>query len=166
MKSLILMIALCFFSCTIFRSVPLNKIEIETTETTPFEKLKIEFAYDIEELRIDLIRQTYEEEVDSCTTETLDVAYHPMGFDLGNGLFYDLNNNLSLRVLQSFSIEKNENYEIQKTYEYNEKYFISYSKEDHQLCENYPKRKRRAIYCHRSLEFENGKAALFYKNKP
>jgi len=76
----------------------LNVADIRNLDRTEFEPLKLKPDFEIHELRLDLIRQTYEHTVNDSTRETLDSPYHPLGFDLGNGLFYDLNENLCFRL--------------------------------------------------------------------
>jgi len=76
----------------------LNVADIRNLDRTEFEPLTLMPDAEIHELRLDLIRQTYEHTVNDSTRETLDSPYHPLGFNLGNGLFYDLNENLSFRL--------------------------------------------------------------------
>ncbi len=64
----------------------------------PFDSPTLKPALEATELRIDLLRQTDETQVNDTVTETENRPYHPLGFDLGNNLFFDLNGNLSLRV--------------------------------------------------------------------
>ncbi len=58
-------------------------------------------------LRIDIIRNTTRTNKSDSTITTSLMPYHPLGFSLGNGLFYDLYGNLSLRIdyLLNFSSE-------------------------------------------------------------
>lgn len=79
-----------------------------------FSELDLQIAYELEELRLDIIRQeTSTADVDGTTT-TEKVDYHPLGFDLGNGLFYDLNDNLSLRVKHLFALDGENNFAIKR----------------------------------------------------
>lgn len=93
----------------------LNKTAINNGERSSFSSLILIPSYDIYDIRIDLIRQTNEEQVDdeSCP-QTDNVPYHPVGFYLGNGLFIDLNDNLSLLVPKLFNINNRENFTIEK----------------------------------------------------
>ncbi|MFA8298561.1 MAG: hypothetical protein ACEPOV_00180 [Hyphomicrobiales bacterium] len=101
----IILLALCCVSCS-------NLIlkEIQTTKRIEFEPLYVRPDIDLSNLRIDIIRQTETETSENVLTgeeetETKDVPYCFMGFDLGNGLFYDLNENLSFRVLDLFGLD-------------------------------------------------------------
>ncbi len=76
----------------------LNVADIRNLDRTEFEPLTLKPDAEIHEMRLDLIRQTYEHTVNDSTRETLDSPYHPLGFNLGNGMFYDLNENLCLRL--------------------------------------------------------------------
>jgi hypothetical protein len=76
----------------------LSVADIRNLDRTEFEPLTLKPDFEIHEMRLDLIRQTYEHTVNDSTLETLDSPYHPLGFDLGNGLFYDLNENLCFRL--------------------------------------------------------------------
>ncbi len=76
-------------------------------ERQDFEPLKIELAYELYGLRIDVRRQTTtttttttDSKGNTVTqTQTVNVPYHYIGVDLGNGLFLDANGNLSLNIL-------------------------------------------------------------------
>jgi hypothetical protein len=81
--------------------------EIRNLEKVAFDPVTLQPAWEANNLRIDLIRQT---EGDSTGSE--DVPYHPMGFDLGNGLFYDLNKNLSFRLGYLSGFSPDEDFEI------------------------------------------------------
>jgi len=66
-------------------------------------------------LRIDLIRQSYQQQtIDSSYYETVNIAYNPLGFDLGNGLFFDLNDNLSLRLDQLLNFSADQNFTVKQ----------------------------------------------------
>ncbi len=93
MKKTLLLLLLVLSGCGIWEPLDVNLAKART-----INPLKLEPSTELLFLRQDIIRQTYEECVDDSTTETKKVDYHPMGFDLGNGLFYDFNKNLSLRL--------------------------------------------------------------------
>jgi len=76
----------------------LNINEIKNLEKRGFDSLKLKHEIEPNDLRIDIIRQTHDNRVNDSTTVTEYTPYHPLGFDLGNGLFYDLYGNLSLRI--------------------------------------------------------------------
>ncbi len=72
--------------------------EINALQHECFDPLILEPSCEVHGMRIDIIRNTEEVKVNDSTTKTEDVDYHPMGFDLGNGIFYDRNHNLTLRI--------------------------------------------------------------------
>lgn len=109
--NLCLLLLFACTSCYIYQ--PFDKNEVEQNQSSSYELL-LEASYELNDLRLDIIRQTYEEQVNDSTTETHNVAYHPVGFNLGNGLFYDLNRNLSLRTDYLLSIEELEDYSIKR----------------------------------------------------
>jgi hypothetical protein len=103
------------FFLLLFSCATLNISEIENLEKLEFEPLILKPGKETNNLRIDFIRQTYSEFINDSTEEIRDVPYSPIGFDLGNGLFYDLNNNICLRVDYLLDISSSENFEIQET---------------------------------------------------
>jgi len=104
---------LSFASCYFYR--PLSLAEIEEVESNSVQNFRLYPATESHHKRIDLIRQTETETDSNDDCETVDVDYHPLGFDLGNGLFFDLNGNLSLRIDSLLGIQKGENYRIRQT---------------------------------------------------
>lgn len=90
----------------------LNKNLIETAERSIFQPLVLTPDYEIYDIRIDLIRQKKEKQVNDSITEKKKVPYHPLGFHLGNGLFIDLNDNLSLLVPKLLNSTNDENFTI------------------------------------------------------
>jgi len=111
MKTGILLTSVCLlFSFTLPSS---NDPPSESKQQT-FSELDLQIAYELEELRLDIIRQeTSSSDADGNTTSEK-VDYHPLGFDLGNGLFYDLNDNLSLRVKHLFALDGEDNFAIKR----------------------------------------------------
>jgi hypothetical protein len=95
--------------------------EIKDLHRTEFNPVELSPGYEINNLRIDLIRRNYTENVNDSVTETKDSPYHPLGFNLGNGLFYDINENLCLKLdfLLGYSADKN--FEIHESYRANHK---------------------------------------------
>lgn len=79
-----------------------------------FQQLELNVAYELEELRLDIIRkETTSSDPDGNST-TEDVPYHPLGFDLGNGLFYDLNGNLALRLKHLFDLDGRSEFSLKR----------------------------------------------------
>ena len=74
--------------------------------------LQLKLSHEINDLRIDLVRQEETSMVDDITT-TNKVDYHPVGFDLGYGLFLDLNDNLSFRSDYLLKVQ-GKDYQIQE----------------------------------------------------
>ena len=77
------------------------------------EVLELQLSYELQHLRIDIIRQQDQSMVDDVPSYT-DRPYHPVGFDLGFGLFFDLNRNLSLRIDQLMELSSSPQYKIQQ----------------------------------------------------
>jgi len=92
----------------------LNISEIKNLEKMKFDSLTLSPDWEANNLRIDLIRQTYEEGVTDSTKETKETPYHPIGFDLGNGLFYDLNENLCLRLDYILGFSESDYFEVKE----------------------------------------------------
>jgi hypothetical protein len=91
------LLSLIFFTgCT-----TLDISEIQGLQRENFNPLRFTPTYEANDLRIDIIRQTITDTYSDSSgahSETRNVPYQTMGFDLGNGLFFDLNKNLSLRL--------------------------------------------------------------------
>jgi hypothetical protein len=92
----------------------LNLPEIQNLERTEFEVLRLKPIEEPNDLRIDIIRQTYVQNVNDSTQKTELMPYHPLGFDLGNGLYYDLNKNLSIRIDYLLNLTSGDNFTIKE----------------------------------------------------
>ena len=99
----------------------LNVDEIRDLHRTEFNPVELKPGYEINNLRIDLIRRNYTENVNDSVTETKDSPYHPFGFDLGNGLFYDMNENLCLKLDYLLGYSADKDFEIHESYRANHK---------------------------------------------
>ncbi len=86
----------------------LNIAEINKLNKQNFDNTKLNIDYDISNMRIDIIRQE-DYDSDNVTTKR---PYHPLGFNLGNGIFVDMNYNISLLVLDLFKIHKKDTFLI------------------------------------------------------
>lgn len=92
----------------------------EESDQISLEPLQVEIDYEAYLLRIDLIRQTTKEEYTTTDwqgntvtqKETVDVPYHYLGVDLGNGLFLDSHNNLSFNILKLLGIDREDDFKI------------------------------------------------------
>jgi hypothetical protein len=88
------------------------------------EPQKIDIAYDVLLLRIDLNRQTTTQSRTVTTTDAqgrsqtrtesyqVPVPYHYLGVDMGNGIFLDANMNLALNLFQLLGITKDQDFRI------------------------------------------------------
>ncbi|MFM9950774.1 MAG: hypothetical protein ACKV1O_22745 [Saprospiraceae bacterium] len=97
-------------------ATPFSLTEINNVQKVEFEPLYIQNDLELYDLRIDIIRQAYDESTSDTTSETRNMPYHPAGFNLGNGLFYDLNGNLSLRIDKLLEINPEANFRLEKAY--------------------------------------------------
>ncbi|MCB0632143.1 MAG: hypothetical protein R2824_14105 [Saprospiraceae bacterium] len=98
MKRLLPLLSLLLFCFACQTSKPLRLSGVNMEKLEP---LVLEPGYDPYALRIDVLRQKesgYDPVLEQYDEE--DAPYHPVGFDLGNGLFFDLNYNLSFKVNQ------------------------------------------------------------------
>lgn len=89
----------------------LDIAEIENLEREKFQPVVIRPAWEPHNMRLDVIRQTYTSVMDSTFAQE-DTPYHPLGFDLGNGLFYDLNNNLIVRLDRVMDLRSDSDFEV------------------------------------------------------
>ncbi len=128
----------------------LNISEIKNLEKIKFDSLTLKPGWETNNLRIDLIRQSYEENINDSTRETKETPYHSIGFDLGNGLFYDLNENLSLRLDYIFGFSKNDNFELNEiTRPQKNKGYIIYRFINDTLLLQYPPRPKNYYLYHK-----------------
>jgi len=153
-----------FFMIIIYSSCStLNPQEIRSLKKTAFNPLQLRPGTETNDLRIDLIRQTETYNDTDSTTATRNVDYHPLGFDLGNGLFFDVNDNLSLRIdyLISASPDK---FNIKKTYrpQHNKKHTNYFFSNDSLLIKSEGSKKNRYIF-HRSIHTDT--MTYFHKNQ-
>ena len=143
-------------------SSPLNLAEINNLTRHEFESLFISSDCELFDLRIDIIRQTYENQVNDSTTETRKVPYHKLGFNLGNGLFYDLNNNLSLRIDYLLNIDPKNNFEIEKKYK-RKRWHSLFSYSEGNYCIQYPNQNRE--YTRLKIDRFDDSLSIAYKNR-
>jgi len=97
---------LLFAALFIHSCATLDVNEIENLKKESFEPFTLKPDVDVNRLRMDILRQKNDEmsTVDSIT-ETVNVRYHPFGFELGNDLFFDLNDNFGIRIDELFNVE-------------------------------------------------------------
>lgn len=89
--------------------------EIKNLNRVAFEPLQLRPGSETNHLRLDILRQTDETRVNDSTTTTEDEPYYPLGFDLGNGVFYDLRENFSLRVAHLLNFDGNDVFVLKTT---------------------------------------------------
>ncbi len=142
----------------------LNISEIKNLEKAKFDSLRLRPDREINNLRIDLIRQTYEESINDSIKETKDTPYHPIGFDLENGLFYDLNKNLCLRIDFLLDFSSNKDFELQKINN-PEKHreIIIYRFNNDTLTTTYPPRKKAHYDYHQIKHLDS--VSYMFKNR-
>lgn len=157
-------ITYCLIIILIDSCATLNISEIKNLKATKFDSLCLLPDWESNNLRIDLIRQTYEEEVNDSTIETKETPYHPIGFNLGNGLFYDLNENLCLRLDCMLDFSTDNNFEIQKTTRPEKSKGVTIYKfiNDSLLIQYHPRKKSHYQY-HRIYHPDS--IAIMYKNR-
>lgn len=142
----------------------LNISEIKNLERIEFDSLKLSFGRETNNFRIDLIRQNHIEIVDDSTTNIRDTPYHPLGFDLGNGLFYDLNENLCLRVDYLLGFSSDYNFEMSKINRPGRnKGIIVYRFNNDSLTVTYPPRKK-ANYNYHLVRIKDS-VSFMYNNR-
>ena len=126
------------FFCLLFLNPPVHG---DLTQDQSFEP-----AFDIYEQRIDVIRQQESYSMDDqCVTE--DVPYHPVGIDLGNGLFFDLNCNLSLLINKLPWVEDENEFSVEKLNRFTEGLRSAFNATDDQIC-----RERQGIFANASCK--------------
>lgn len=157
-------ITYCLFTVLISSCATLNISEINNLEKTKFESMSLVPDMEVNNLRIDLIRQTYEANINDSTKETKETPYHPIGFNLGNGLFYDLNENLCLRLDYILGFSSNSNFEIQKINRPEKnKGITTYKFINDSLLVQYPPRKKTHYDYHRVSR--NDSTLFMYKKR-
>jgi hypothetical protein len=87
---------------------------VTTLEKSDFKQSELYPDYDFFDLRIDIIRQIQSTYYGENLTSTEFTPYHPIGFNLGNGIFYDWNRNFSISVLELLNIDKNQDFTVYK----------------------------------------------------
>ena len=78
------------------------------------QELQLSAAYDVYQLRVDLIRQETTTSSGSNSYQTTPTPYHYLGVTLGNGLFYDANHNLTLNLNQLPELQLLEDFTVTK----------------------------------------------------
>lgn len=92
----------------------LNPKEIQSLNRVAFAPLELTPSVEPTDLRLDVIRQQTQY-YQGSNLQTMDVPNDPLGFDLGNGLFYDLNQNFSLRLDKLLGYASDEPFALRKT---------------------------------------------------
>ncbi len=154
-----ILLILVISSCT-----GLSRIEIENLDRTPFEPLMLEPDLESNELRIDLIRQSFDNKINDTTTVREDTDYHPVGFDLGNGMFFDLNDNLSFRLDYLLGITDQDCWTVEQTAKRKQQRAdCIYTLCNDTLTIAYPPRRREYYQNHRV--YEEGTVSVMWHNR-
>jgi len=142
----------------------LNKAEIKNSDRVEFEPLRLKPGIETTDLRLDLIRDDYVEKVNDSASKTVDEPYHPLGFDLGNGIFYDLNENLCFRLDELMGVAGEDCYSLKKNIRVNKKradYIYSFCHDT--LTVIYPPWKREHYVNHR-ISYD-GTTEVMFRNR-
>lgn len=91
----------------------MNIQEIVNLEHNDFDTLRLCPAVEPNGLRIDLVRKNRDVYYIDSLEYTELMPYQPLGFDLGNGIFYDLSGNLSFRVDYLLRFSSDSSFEIE-----------------------------------------------------
>ncbi len=157
MKSII---PTAFLSIMLFSCATINYQEIVNKEDLDFETLQLKPDVEPNGLRIDIIRNNKNVYYADSLIMTELAPYHPLGFDLGNGLFYDLGGNLSFRVDYLLNFNQDTSFNLASTGKRTGNRLIQF-KNDSLSYSHPPKKKIRWIY-HRSIE---GDSAIYNVKK-
>ena len=137
-----------FFLSLIFFTgcATLDISEIQGLQRKKFYPLHFAPSYEASDLRIDIIRQTITDTYSDSSgahSETRNVPYQTMGFDLGNGLFFDLNKNLSLRLDTILGINDQSDFTIDiANYHGTGRRSVEYRMKNDSLTVSYPPRNK------------------------
>ncbi|MEM6723535.1 MAG: hypothetical protein AAF598_05815 [Bacteroidota bacterium] len=96
----LILAAFVLISCTSWRYLSAPKFDLSQIERIPFDDLKLKPAHNLLDYRYDVIRQGVSLD---CWHEE---ESHPLGFQLGNGLFFDLEDNLTLDLFYMLELSK------------------------------------------------------------
>lgn len=141
----------------------LSVVDVKNVERLPFEPLILRPGVDPTDLKIDILRQLRSEQINDSTSEIKETPYHPLGFDLGNGLFFDLNMNLSLKIGWLLNVQDDQNFELEKVLRPEKKGGqINYMFRNDTLQVNYPP-KTKKHYCYHWVKTADS-IAYMYKN--
>jgi hypothetical protein len=134
-----LLLATCC-GCTLSKRL---QFDVEGLQRVAFEPFRLEPEEELLDFRIDIIRQTSSESVTDSTSEYRDVAYHKLGFNLGNGLYYDLNDNLSLRLDDLLGLDVTNDFKLERSLPERSKRKKVYTQINGALMVEYPSRSRK-----------------------
>lgn len=142
----------------------LSRTEISNLDRIGFEPLILKPGFESNDLRIDLIRQSYDNQINDSTVENQDQDYRPLGFDLGNGIFYDLNHNLSFRLDYLLGVSGEDCWSVQKISKRKQRRAdLIYSICNDSLTVIYPPGRRKR-YLHHLVKSE-GTISLMHRNR-
>ncbi len=161
-KSLLLTISAAI---TLSACSTLSTKEIQSLNRVAFAPLELVPSVEPTDLRLDVFRQvqtTYSYIYKRL--ETTDVPNDPVGFNLGNGLFYDLNENFSLRINQLLGFADDERFVLKRMEDpAPNRGFTTYTFKNDSLTTSFSERNRIRYKYHRigpsdSVSYMNGNA--------
>ncbi len=144
----------------------LNPKEIRNLNRIAFAPLELSASVEPTDLRLDVIRQQTQYYIGD-NLQTMDVPNDPLGFDLGNGLFYDLNQNFSLRLDKLLGYESEEPFALRRTDDPTpSRGFTTHTFRNDSLTTSYSERNRIRYKYHRvgspdSVSYMNGDALRY-----
>ena len=141
----------------------LNPKEIQNLNRVAFAPLELAPSVEPTDLRLDVLRQVRTTH-DNSGTHYHPIPNDPLGFDLGNGLFYDLNENFSLRINQLLGFADDERFVLKRMEDpAPNRGFTTYTFKNDSLTTSFSERNRIRYRYHRigppdSLSYMNGNA--------
>jgi hypothetical protein len=155
---LLFLVVITLSSCT-----PKMISEINALQPEQLGPLTLNPSCEVHNLRIDIIRNTETVRVNDSTTKTEDVPYHPLGFDLGNGLFYDLNENLSFRIDYLLGFNQKKDFKIKRSFHpFKKRHSKIFQFVDDTMTYRYPpKKSEKERYI---IEYHKDSIARYYSN--
>ncbi len=141
----------------------LNPKEIQNLNRVAFDPLELVPSVEPTDLRLDVLRQQTHY-YQGSNLQTMSLPNDPLGFDLGNGLFYDLNENFSLRLDKLLGYASDEPFGLRKMEDPSpDRGFSTYTFQNDSLLTYFSERKRSRYKYHRtgppdSVSYMNGDA--------
>lgn len=136
--------------------------EIKNLDKIQFEPLVLIPDTETNDLRLDIIRETEDPSIFDSTGDTELASYHPIGFYLGNGLYYDLNRNISLKLDYLLDFSPDNDFEIKALFSPGQnRAIIDYRYKNDTFSISYPPRDK-IHYSHHQVKYGD---SIAYMNK-